>query len=80
MTHDDHDDQDHGDHDGHDGHAHYDTPTSRRARSEFEVRAMALEAALIEAGRTSTDAIDAFVEHLEHRMGPHHGARVVARA
>ena len=41
---------------------------------------MALEAALGEAGRASTDAIDAFVEHLEHRMGPHHGARVVARA
>ena len=70
---------DHDDHDDH-GHAHYDTPGSRRARSEFEIRAMALEAALVEAGRTSTDAIDAFVEHLEHRMGPHHGARVVARA
>ena len=41
---------------------------------------MALEAALGEVGRTSTDAVDAFVEHLEHRMGPHHGARVVARA
>ena len=38
------------------------------------------QAALGEAGRTSTDAVDAFVEHLEHRMGPHHGARVVARA
>ena len=62
------------------GHAHYDTPGSRRARSEFEIRAMALEAALVEAGRTSTDAIDAFVEHMEHRMGPHNGARVVARA
>ena len=69
-------DHDHDDH----GHAHHDTPGSRRARSEFEIRAMALEAALVEAGRTSTDAIDAFVEHLEHRMGPHHGARVVARA
>jgi nitrile hydratase len=67
------------DHD-HDGHSHHETPGSRRARSEFEIRAMALEAALVEAGRTSTDAIDAFVEHLEHRMGPHHGARVVARA
>jgi len=64
---------------GHD-HSHHDAPTSRRARSEFEIRAMALEAALVEAGRTSTDAIDAFVEHLEHRMGPHHGAHVVARA
>ena len=71
----DHDDG----HDGHD-HSHHEAPRSRRARSEFEIRAMALEAALVEAGRTSTDAIDAFVEHLEHRMGPHHGARVVARA
>jgi len=74
----DHDHERHG-HDGHD-HAHHEAPRSRRARSEFEIRAMALEAALVEAGRTSTDAIDAFVEHLEHRMGPHHGARVVARA
>jgi len=73
VSHDDHE------HD-HDGRSHYESPRSRRARSEFEVRAMALEAALVEAGRTSTDAIDAFVEHLEHRMGPHHGARVVARA
>jgi len=70
---------DHDDHDHHDD-GHHDTPGSRRARSEFELRTMALEAALAEAGRASTDAIDAFVEHLEHRMGPHHGARVVARA
>ena len=69
------DDREHG----HD-HAHHETPGSRRARSEFELRTMALEAALGEVGRTSTDAVDAFVEHLEHRMGPHHGARVVARA
>jgi hypothetical protein len=48
-------------HDDEHGHAHHDTPRSRRARSEFEIRAMALEAALVEAGRTSTDAIDAFV-------------------
>ena len=73
MSHDEHEHE-------HDGRAHHELPRSRRARSEFEVRAMALEAALVEAGRTSADAIDAFVEHLEHRMGPHHGARVVARA
>ncbi|MEO5899049.1 MAG: nitrile hydratase subunit alpha [Ilumatobacteraceae bacterium] len=82
--HDDHDDHDHDEHDehdhDHDGHSHYATPGSRRARSEFELRTMALEAALGEAGRSSTDAIDAFVEILEHRFGPHHGARVVARA
>lgn len=75
----DHDGHEHDDGDDH-GHQHHESPRSRRARSEFEIRAMALEAALVEAGRTSTDAIDAFVEHLEHRMGPHHGARVVARA
>jgi nitrile hydratase len=68
-------------HDDHEhDHAHYATPGSRRARSEFELRTMALEAALGEAGRSSTDAIDAFVEIMEHRFGPHHGARVVARA
>ena len=65
---------------GHDGHAHHEAPTSRRPRSELEIRTLALEAALVESGRASTDAIDAFVEHIEHRLGPHHGAAVVARA
>ena len=41
---------------------------------------MALEAALVEKGLISTDAVDAFVETVETRMGPHLGARVVARA
>ena len=67
-----------GDH-GH-GHSHYDSPASRRARTPMEVRAMALEAALVENGVVTTDAIDAFVDVMEHRFGPHHGARVVARA
>jgi nitrile hydratase subunit alpha len=67
------------DHDDH-GHSHYETPKSRRPRSEFELRTMALEALLTEKGIVSTDAIDTFVEIIEHRMGPHHGARVVAKA
>lgn len=71
-------DHDHGD--DHDGHSHYETPKSRRARSEFEIRTMALEAALTEKGLVSTDSVDAFVEIIEHRMGPHLGAKVVARA
>ena len=41
---------------------------------------MALEAALVENEIISTDAVDEFVDALEHRFGPHHGARVVARA
>ncbi|MGZ0218445.1 MAG: nitrile hydratase subunit alpha [Acidimicrobiales bacterium] len=75
MSH-DHDHDDSGDH----GHSHYDSPASRRARSSFEVRAMALEAALVENGVLTTDAIDVFVDIMEHRFGPHHGARVVAKA
>ncbi len=69
------------DHDDHDhGHSHYETPKSRRARSEFELRTMALEAALTEKGIVSTDSIDAFVEIIEQRMGPHLGAKVVAKS
>ena len=41
---------------------------------------MALEAALVERGIVATDAIDELVDYLEHRIGPHDGARVVARA
>ncbi|MCU1496268.1 MAG: nitrile hydratase, alpha subunit [Acidimicrobiales bacterium] len=62
------------------GHSHHDTPGTRRARSEMELRTMALEAALVEKGLVATDAVDAFVELMEEQMGPHHGARVVARA
>ena len=69
---------DHHDHDH--GHSHYDTPSSRRPRSDMELRTMALEAALVEKGIVTTDAIDLFVETMEEHFGPHHGARVVARA
>jgi nitrile hydratase len=62
------------------GHSHYDTPSSRRPRSEAELRTMALEAALVEKGIVATDAVDEFVDYMEHRVGPHHGARVVAKA
>lgn len=41
---------------------------------------MALEAALVEKGIITTDAIDTFVDVMEHRFGPHHGARVIAKA
>ena len=72
-------DHNHDHADGH-GHSHYDSPGSRRARSQLELRAMALEAALVENGVIDTDAIDFFTDAMEHRFGPHHGARVVARA
>jgi nitrile hydratase subunit alpha len=69
----------HDDGDDH-GHSHYETPKSRRPRSEFELRTMALEAALTEKGIVSTDSVDAFVEIMSHRMGPHLGAQVIAKA
>jgi nitrile hydratase subunit alpha len=75
VSDDHHQDDDHGH-----GHSHYDTPASRRPRSEMELRTMALEAALVEKGIVATDAVDELVELMEHRMGPHDGARVVAKA
>lgn len=62
------------------GHSHYDTPASRRPRSDMELRTMALEAVLVEKGIVTTDAVDLYVEMMEQHFGPHHGARVVARA
>ncbi len=41
---------------------------------------MALEAALAERGVITTEAVDVLVDTMEHEFGPHHGARVVARA
>jgi nitrile hydratase subunit alpha len=66
------------DHD--DDHDHHASPMSRRPRSEMELRAMALEAALVERGLVATDAVDELLDLLENRLGPHNGARVVARA
>jgi nitrile hydratase subunit alpha len=67
--------------DGHDDdHDHHASPMSRRPRSEMELRAMALEAALVERGLVATDAVDELLDLLENRLGPHNGARVVARA
>jgi nitrile hydratase len=45
-----------------------------------ELRARALEALLAAKGLVATDAIDAVVDLYEHEVGPHNGARVVARA
>jgi nitrile hydratase len=51
-----------------------------RPKSPAELRALALEAELIERGLVSTDAIDAVVEVFQDEVGPRNGARLVARA
>ena len=48
--------------------------------SEAQIRVRALESALIEKGYVDPAALDALIETYETRVGPHNGARVVAKA
>jgi nitrile hydratase subunit alpha len=50
------------------------------AMPEMEVRVRALETLLVEKGYVDPAALDELIETYEHRVGPHNGARVVARA
>ena len=62
------------DHDDHD-HDHGQEPPS-----DMALRVKALESLLVEKGLVDPAALDAIVDHYEHRVGPRNGARVVARA
>jgi nitrile hydratase len=44
------------------------------------LRVKALESLLMEKGLVDPAALDAIVDHFEHKVGPRNGARVVARA
>jgi nitrile hydratase len=44
------------------------------------LRVKALESLLVEKGIVDPAALDAVVDHFEHKVGPRNGARVVARA
>jgi nitrile hydratase len=48
--------------------------------SEMDVRVRALETILTEKGYVDPKALDEIVEAFETRIGPHNGARIVARA
>ena len=48
--------------------------------SEVQLRVRALETILIEKGYVDPAVLDQIVEHFETKVGPHVGARVVARA
>lgn len=48
--------------------------------SDMALRVKALESLLVEKGLVDPTALDAVVDHFEHRVGPRNGARVVARA
>jgi nitrile hydratase len=62
---------DHDDHD-HDGHG--------SELSEMQLRVRALETVLAEKGYIDPAALDAIIEAYETKVGPHIGARVVAKA
>ena len=48
--------------------------------SEIQLRVKALEAVLTEKGLVDEATLDTLTEHYEHKVGPHIGAQVVARA
>jgi nitrile hydratase len=48
--------------------------------SEMQLRVRALETILTEKGYVDPAALDAIIETYEHKIGPHNGARAIAKA
>jgi nitrile hydratase subunit alpha len=63
-----------------DDHAHPSDHAHGSELSEMDVRVRALETILTEKGYVDPAALDRIVEAFETRIGPHIGARIVARA
>ena len=63
---------------GHDHHDHEHDHGSELSETQRRVRA--LETILVEKGYVDPAALDELIETYETRVGPHNGARVVARA
>ena len=61
-------------------HDDHDHDHGQDAPSDMALRVKALESLLVEKGLVDPAALDAIVDHYEHRVGPRNGARVVARA
>ena len=73
--HDDHPHDPHGSDDhGHEHDDHSDVP------APIALRVKALQSLLVEKGIVDQAALDEIVDRYEHRIGPHTGARAVARA
>ncbi len=71
---DDHDDHQHG-HSHHHDHDH-----AFSTLGEMDVKVRALETLLVQKGYVDPQALDAIIETYETQIGPHNGARVVAKA
>ncbi len=63
-----------------DDHAHPNDPMHGSELSEMDIRVRALETILVDKGYVDLAALDRIVEAFETRIGPHIGARIVARA
>lgn len=68
------------DHHRHDEEHDHHHPHGNRPLTEPELRVKALEQVLTEKGLIDTAAVDALIDTYETKVGPHNGARVVARA
>src|SRR6185503_759318 len=64
----------------HDDHDHHHDHDHGSELSEMQIRVRALESILTEKGYVEPAALDAIVEAYETKIGPHNGARVVAKA
>lgn len=65
------------DHDHDHDHDHGD---GQAPPSDIALRVKSLESLLIDKGLVDPAALDAIVDHFEHKVGPRNGAQVVARA
>lgn len=63
----------------HDHHDH-EHDHGQEPPSDIALRVKALESLLVEKGLVDPAALDAIVDHFEHKVGPRNGARVVAKA
>jgi nitrile hydratase len=75
----DHDHPDHEHHHHHDHHHGHDHEHGSEL-SDMQLRVRALETVLAEKGYIDPAVLDEIVEHYETKVGPHNGARVVAKA
>lgn len=71
-------DHDHHDHHHHDHHHDHDHDHSEL--SPMDARVRALETILVEKGYVDPAALDLLIETYETKVGPHNGARVVAKS
>ena len=60
--------------------AHAEEHDHQELPSDVALRVKSLESLLVEKGLVDRAALDALIDIYEHKVGPHNGARVVARA